>query len=155
MHTSFLKKARFPCFMERSGCLQQEHQQVWLEIAGDSYGSSFEFSGFELMDKQEESTSRTGSSQRGWPAEKKSDQHPAQSDGLARSNPNKIKSDKSQRVKREGKNQFISLHRDRSTVHLGVDVQVMSLGQTRACLRHVEIIIFIGLAQAIALIQET
>ena len=114
MHTSFLKKARFSCLMEQSGHLQQERHQAWLEIAGDSYGSSFEFSGFELMDKQEESTSRTGSSRRGWPAEKKSYQHPAQSDGVARSNPNKIKSDESQRVKREGKNPFISLHRDRS-----------------------------------------
>ena len=115
MHTSFLEKAQFLCFMERSGRLQQERQQAWLEIAGDSYGSSFKFSGFELMDKQEESTSRTGSSQRGQPAEKKSDQHPAQSDGVARSNPNKIKSDESfKRVKREGKNPFISLHRDRS-----------------------------------------
>ena len=66
------------------------------------------------MDKQEESTSRTGSSQRGRPAEKKSDQHPARSDGVARSNPNKIKSDESQRVKREFKNPFISLHRVRS-----------------------------------------
>ena len=64
------------------------------------------------MDKQEKSTSRTGSSRRGGPAEKKSDQHPARSDGVARSNPNNIESDK--RVKREGKNPFISLHRDRS-----------------------------------------
>ena len=63
------------------------------------------------MDKQEKSTSRTGSSQRGEPAEKKSDQHPTQSDGVARSNPNN-KSD--ERVKREGKKPFISLHRDRS-----------------------------------------
>ena len=98
--------------MEPSGRLQQECQQAWLEIAGDSYGSSFEFSGFELMDKQEKSTSRTGSSQRGRPAEKKSDQHPAWSGGVARSNPNNIKSD--ERAKREGKNPFISLHRDRS-----------------------------------------
>ena len=64
------------------------------------------------MDKQEKSTSRTGSSRRGQPAEKKSDQHPARSDGVARSNPNNIKSD--ERVKREGNNPFISLHRDRS-----------------------------------------
>ena len=44
--------------MELSGRLQQERQleQAWLEIAGDSYGSSFEFSGFDLMGKQEEST---------------------------------------------------------------------------------------------------
>ena len=68
------------------------------------------------MDKQVESISRSGSSQRGWPAEKKSDQHPAQSNGVARSNPNinKIKFDEGQRVEREGKNPFISLHRDRS-----------------------------------------
>ena len=109
---SFLKNAPFACFMEPSGCLQQEHQQAWLEIAGDSYGSSFEFSGFELMGKQEKSTSRTGSLQREWSAEKKSDQHPAQCDGVSRSNPNNVKSDK--RVKREGKNPFISLHMDRS-----------------------------------------
>ena len=112
MHTSFLKKARFSCFMQLGGHLLQEHEQAWLEIAGDSYGSSFEFSGFELMDKQEKSTSRTGSSRRGRPAEKKSDQHLTQSDGVARSNPNNIKSD--EKVKREGKNPFISLHRDRS-----------------------------------------
>ena len=63
MHTSFLKKARLQCFMELSGRLLQERQQAWLEITGDSYGSSFEFSGFELMDNnQEESTSRNGSS---------------------------------------------------------------------------------------------
>ena len=98
--------------MEPSGRLQQEHQQVWLEIAGDSHGSSFEFSGLELMNKQEKSTSRTGSSRRGWPAEKKSDQHPVWSDGVARSNPKNIESD--ERVKREGENPFISLHRDRS-----------------------------------------
>ena len=109
-----LKKSSIFVFMERSSHLQQEHQQVWLKIAGDLYGSSFEFSGFELMDKQEESTSRTGSSQRGRPVEKKSDQHPTQSDGVARSNQNKIKSDEIQRVKREGKNPFISLHRDRN-----------------------------------------
>ena len=68
------------------------------------------------MYKQEGSTSRTSTSQRGRPTEKKSDQHAAQSDGVARSNPNKIKSDESQRVimKREGKNPIISLHRDRS-----------------------------------------
>ena len=105
--------------MEQSGGLQKERQQAWLEIAGDSYRSSFEFSGFELMDKQEESTSGSGSLRRGRHAEKKSDQHPAQSEdirlqGAARSNPHKIKSDENQRVKREGKNPFISLHRDRS-----------------------------------------
>ena len=83
--------------MELSGRLQQERQEAWLETAEDSYGSCFEFSGFELMDKQEESTSRIGSLRKGRPAEKKSDQHPAQSNGVARSNPNKIKSDENQR----------------------------------------------------------
>ena len=53
MHTSFLKKARFPCFMERSGRLQEKRQQAWLEIAGHSYDSSFEFSGFEKSPPQE------------------------------------------------------------------------------------------------------
>ena len=66
------------------------------------------------MSKQEESTPRAGSSRRGQPAEKKSDQHPAWSDGVARSNSNKIKSDESQRLKREGKNLSNSLHKDRS-----------------------------------------
>ena len=66
MYTSFLKKLDFLCFMELSGRLQQERQleQAWLETAGDSYGSSFEFSGFDLMDKQEESTLRAGSSRK-------------------------------------------------------------------------------------------
>ena len=101
--------------MELSCHYQQECQleQVWLEIAGDLYGSSFELSGFDLMGKQEESTPRVGSSQRRRPAEKKSGQHPAQSDSVARSNPNKIKSDESQLLKREGKNLSDSLHKDR------------------------------------------
>ena len=153
MHTSFLKKAQVLCFMERSNHLQQERQQAWLEIAGVLYGSSFEFSAFELMDKQEESTSRTGSSRRGRPAEKKSDQHPTQSDSAARSNPNKIKSDESQRVKREGENPFISLHRDRSLSRSrrpgNVPRSDKSLSQTCGD-DH-----FYCLAQAIALIQET
>ena len=101
--------------MERhSGRLQQERQQAWLEIAGEPCKSSFEFSRFELIDKQEDSTSRMGSSRRGQPAEKKSDQHPARSDGAARSNPKKIEADEGQRMKREGKNPLISLYRDRS-----------------------------------------
>ena len=101
--------------MELSGLLQQECQleQAWLEITGDLYGSSFKFSGFN-MGKQEESTPRAGNSCRGQPAEKKSDEHPAWSDGVARSNSNKIKSDESQRLKREGKKLSNSLHKDRS-----------------------------------------
>ena len=103
------------------------------------------------MDKQKKFTSRTGSSRRGWPAEKKSDQHPAQSDSVARSNPNNIKSD--ERVKREGKNPFISLHRDRSPSRSrrlsNFPRSDKSPSQTRGN-NH-----FLGLAQAIALIQET
>ena len=56
MHTSFLKKARCKRFMELGGCLQQELEpgQLWLDIAGESYGSSFEFDSFVLdMGKQE------------------------------------------------------------------------------------------------------
>ena len=56
-------------------------------------------------------------------------------------------------MKREGKNRlflYIGIE-----VHLGVEDHIMSLGQTRANLRHMEISMFIGLAQAIALIQET
>ena len=62
-HHILKKSSILKCFMELSSCLQQECQleQVWLEIAGDSYGSSFESSGFDLMGKQEESTSRVGS----------------------------------------------------------------------------------------------
>ena len=79
--------------MELGGCLQQElePEQLWLDIAGESYGSSFEFDGFVLdMDKQEP-TPRAGSSRERQPAEKKSDQHPARSDGGARSK--SVKSD--------------------------------------------------------------
>ena len=42
--------------MELGGCLQQELEpgQLWLDVAGESYSSSFEFDGFVLdMDKQE------------------------------------------------------------------------------------------------------
>ena len=76
MHTSFLKKARCKRFMELGGCLQQElePEQLWLDIAGESYASSFEFEGFVLdMDKQEP-TPRAGSSRGRQPAEKKSAQ---------------------------------------------------------------------------------
>ena len=66
------------------------------------------------MSKQEESTPRAGSSQKKQPAEKKSDQCPTRSDGVARSNSNKIKSDESQRLKKEGKNLSDSLHKGRS-----------------------------------------
>ena len=59
-----------------------------VRIAGDSYDSSFEFSGFD-MDKQEESTPRAGSTQRRQPAEKKADQRSAGSDAVARSSSNK------------------------------------------------------------------
>ena len=78
VHTSFLKNARCKRFMELGGCLQQELEpgQLWLDIAGESYGSSFEFDGFVLdMDKQEP-TPRAGSSRGRQPAEKKSDQRP-------------------------------------------------------------------------------
>ena len=36
--------------MELGGCLQQEiePEQLWFDIAGESYGSSFEFDGFVL-----------------------------------------------------------------------------------------------------------
>ena len=93
MHTSFLKKARCKRFMELGGSLQQELEpgQLWLDIAGESYSSSFEFDGFVLdMDKQEP-TPRAGSSRGRQPAEKKSDQRPVRSDGGARSK--SVKSD--------------------------------------------------------------
>ena len=130
MHTSFLKKAHCKRFMELGGCLQQELEpgQLWLDIAGESYGSSFEFDGFVLdMDKQEP-TPRAGSSRGRQPAEKKSDQCPAQSDGGARSKSVKSdqcparsdgtrskasKSDGSQKLKKEGKN-LSYLHKDTS-----------------------------------------
>ena len=130
MHTSFLKKARCKRFMELGGCLQQElePEQVWFDIAGESYGSSFEFEGFVLdMDKQE-STPRAGSSRGRQPAEKKSDQRPARSDSGTRSKSvksdqrpawsndtrsNANKSDRGQKLKKEGKN-LSYLHKDTS-----------------------------------------
>ena len=130
MHTSFLKKARCKRFMELGGCLQQELEleQLWLDIAGESYGSSFEFEGFVLdMDKQEP-TPRAGSSRGRQPAEKKSDQHPPGVTGGARSKSvksdqrparsdgtrsNTSKSDGGQKLKKEGKN-LSYLHKDTS-----------------------------------------
>ena len=130
MHTSFLKKARCKCFKELGGCLQQELEpgQLWLDIAGESYSSSFESDGFVLdMDKQEP-TPRAGSSRGRQPAEKKSDQRPARSDGGARSKSVKSdqcsarsdgtrskasKSDRGQILKKEGKN-LSYLHKDTS-----------------------------------------
>ena len=130
MHTSFLKKARCKRFMELGGCLQQElePEQLWLDIAGESYTSSFEFEGFVLdMDKQEP-TPRAGSSRGRQPAGKKLDQHPARGDGGARSKSvksdqrparsdgtrsNVSKSDRGQKLKKEGKN-LSYLHKDMS-----------------------------------------
>ena len=130
MHTSFLKKARCKCFMELGGCLQQElePEQLWFDIAGETYGSSFEFEGFVLdMDKQE-SMPRAGSLRGRQPAEKKSDQHPTRGDGGARSKSVKSdqrparsdgtrsdasKSDGGQKLKKEGKN-LSYLHKDTS-----------------------------------------
>ena len=130
MHTSFLKKARCKRFIEHGGCLQQElePEQLWFDIAGESYGSSFEFKGFVLdMDKQE-SKPRAGSSRGRQPAEKKSDQRPARSDGGTRSKSvksdqrpawsdgtrsNASKSDRGQKLKKEGKN-LSYLHKDTS-----------------------------------------
>ena len=130
MHTSFLKKARCKCFMELGDCLQQElePEQVWFDIAGESYGSSFEFEGFVLdMDKQE-SMPRAGSSRGRQPAEKELDQRPARSDGGARSKSvksdqrpaqsdgtrsNASKSDGGRKLKKEGKN-LSYLHKDMS-----------------------------------------
>ena len=103
--------------MELAGCLQHELEpgQLWLDIAGESYSSSFEFDGFVLdMDKQEPSP-RAGSSRGRQPAEKKSDQRPTRSDGGARSKWVKSawsdgtrskasKSDEGQILKKEGKN---------------------------------------------------
>ena len=127
MHTSFLKKARCKRFMELGGCLQQELEpgQLWLDIAGESYSSSFKFDGFVLdMDKQEP-TPRAGSS-RGRQSAEKSDQRPARSDGGARSKSVKSdqcpaqsdgtrskasKSDGGQILKKEGKN-LSYLHKD-------------------------------------------
>ena len=130
MHISFLKKARCKRFMEVGGCLQQELEpdQLWLDIAGESYASSFEFEGFVLdMDKQEP-TPRAGSSRGRQPAEKKSDQRPARSDSGPRSKSiksdqrparsdgtrsNASKSDRGQKLKKEGKN-LSYLHKDTS-----------------------------------------
>ena len=116
--------------MELRGCLQQELEpgQLWLDIAGESYSSSFEFDGFVLdMDKQEP-TPRAGSSRGRQPAEKKSDQRLSQSDGGARSKSVKSdqcsarsdgtrskasKSDGGQILKKEGKN-LSYLHKDTS-----------------------------------------
>ena len=116
--------------MELRGCLQQELEpgQLWLDIAGESYSSSFEFDGFVLdMDKQEP-TPRAGSSRGRQPAEKKSDERPARSDGGARSKSVKSdqcsarsdgirskarKSDGGQILKKEGKN-LSYLHKDTS-----------------------------------------
>ena len=130
MHTSVLKKARCKRFMELGRCLQQElePEQVWFDIAGESYGSSFEFEGFVLdMDKQE-STPRAGSSRGRQPAEKESDQRPVRSDGGARSKSvksdqhpawsdgtrsNASKSDGGKKLKKEGKN-LSYLHKDTS-----------------------------------------
>ena len=61
--------------MELRGCLQQELEpaQLWLDIAGESFSSSFEFDGFVLdMDKQEPMP-KAGSSRGRQPAEKRSD----------------------------------------------------------------------------------
>ena len=117
--------------MELRGCLQQELEpgQLWLDIAGESFSSSFEFDGFVLdMDKQEP-TPRAGSSRGRQPAEKKSDQRPARSDGGARSKsgksdqcsarsdgtrPKASKSDGGQILKKEGKN-LSYLHKDTSS----------------------------------------
>ena len=117
--------------MELRGCLQQELEpgQLWLDIAGESFSSSFEFDSFVLdMDKQEP-TPRAGSSRGRQPAEKKSDQRPARSDGGARSKsvksdqcsaqsdgtrPKASKSDGGQILKKEGKN-LSYLHKDTSS----------------------------------------
>ena len=117
--------------MELRDCLQQELEpgQLWLDIAGESFSSSFEFDGFVLdMDKQEP-TPRAGSSRGRQRAEKKSDQRPAQSDGGARSKsvksdqcsarsdgtrPKASKSDGGQILKKEGKN-LSYLHKDTSS----------------------------------------
>ena len=130
MHTSFLKKVRCKHFMELGGCLQQglEPEQLWFDIAGESYGSSFEFEGFVLDMNKQESTPRAGSSRVRQPAEKKSDQRPARGDGGTRSKfvksdqrparsdstrSNASKSDRGQKLKKEGKN-LSYLHKDTS-----------------------------------------
>ena len=90
-----------------------------MDIAGESYSSSFEFNGFVLDIDKQEPTPRAGSSRRRQPAEKKLDQCPARSDGGARSKSVKSdqcparsdgtrskasKSDGCQILKKEGKN---------------------------------------------------
>ena len=131
-HVHFiLKKSSLQSFMELHGCLQQELEpgQLWLDIAGDSFSSSFEFDCFVLdMDKQEPMP-RAGSSRGRQPAEKKSDQRPARSNGGARSKsvksdqcsarsdstrPKASKSDGGQILKKEGKN-LSYLHKDTSS----------------------------------------
>ena len=110
-------------------------KQAWLEIAGDSYCSSFEFLGFD-MSKKEESTPRAGSSRKRQPAEKKSDQCPTRSGGVARSNSNKIKSDESQRLKKEGKNLSNSLHKGRSPSRSRKTSRVSRSGKSPSQSRH-------------------
>ena len=156
--------------MELGGCLQQELEpgQLWLDIAGESYSSSFEFDGFVLdMDKQEP-TPRAGSSRGRQPAEKKLDQRPAWSDSGARSKSVKSdqcsarsdgtrskasKSDGGQILKKEGKNLSICI---KIRARLGVEGQVVSLGQARARLGKTLVMMFnfIGLGLALALVQE-
>ena len=116
--------------MELGGCLQQElePEQLWCDIAGESYSSSFEFEGFVLDIDKQEPTPRAGSSRGRQPAEKKSDQRPTRSDGgarsklvksdqrPARSNSTRLnanKSDRGQKLKKEGKN-LSYLHNDTS-----------------------------------------
>ena len=121
INITVLAHAHLKRFMELGGRLQQElePEQFWFDIAGESYGSSFEFEGFVLdMDKQE-STPRAGSSRGRQPAEKKSNQRPTWSDSGARSKSvksdqrpawtdgtrsNASKSDGGQKLKKEGKN---------------------------------------------------
>ena len=155
--------------MELGGCLQQELEpgQLWLDIAGESYSSYFEFDGFVLdMDKQEP-TPRAGSSRGRQPAEKKSDQRPARSDGGTRSKSFKSdqcparsdgtrskasKSDGGQKLKKGGKN-LSYLHKNMS--RLGAEGQVVPLGQARARLGTLVMTFnFIGLGLALALVQE-
>ena len=128
-HAHFiLKKSSLQSFMELVGCLQQELEprQLWLDIAGESYGSSFEFDGFVLDMEKQEPMPRAGSLRGRQPVEKKSDQHSAQSDGGAGSKSVKSdqcsaqsdgtrsktrKSDRGQILKKEGKN-LAYLHKD-------------------------------------------
>ena len=129
-HLILKKKLVAKRLMELGGCFQQEleAEQLWFDIADESYGSSFEFEGFVLDMNKQESTPRAGSSRGRQPAEKKSDQHPTWSDGGTRSKSvksdqrparsdgtrsNASKSDGSQRLKKEGKN-LTYLHKDTS-----------------------------------------